>query len=163
MEPELDKETSPSDSGLFEAEAVVSGPSEVHIEEGSKLALECHILRAASPPVYIFWYHNSTMVNYGRQKSLEINHRNYTSSLVVTEVRPSDAGTYTCDPHLATPANVTVHVVTGKTPAAMQHGRNQVDGGGVSCRPPSFVVVLTAFLVSLVVPLLSYSRHQHHL
>lgn len=30
-------------------------------------------------------------------------------------MRPSDAGTYTCDPHLATPANVTVHVVTGES------------------------------------------------
>lgn len=55
-----------------EAEAVVSGPSEVHIEEGSKLALECHVRFAASPPVYIFWYHNSTMVNYARQHSLEV-------------------------------------------------------------------------------------------
>lgn len=51
---------------------MVSGPSEVHIEEGSKLALECHVRFAASPPVYIFWYHNSTMVNYARQDSLEV-------------------------------------------------------------------------------------------
>ncbi|KAK8397290.1 hypothetical protein O3P69_004768 [Scylla paramamosain] len=120
---------------VTQAEAVVSGPTEVHIEEGSKLALECHVRYAASPPVYIFWYHNATMVNYARQHSLEVQHHNYTSNLVVTRVRPSDAGTYSCEPHLATPANVTVHVFTGKTPAAMQHGRNQVDGGGTSTRP----------------------------
>ncbi|XP_042880051.1 lachesin-like [Penaeus japonicus] len=107
---------------VLQAEAVINGPREVHIEEGSKLALECHVRSAVSPPVYIFWYHNSTMVNYGRQHTLQVNHRNYTSSLVVGKVRLSDAGIYSCEPHLATPANVSVHVVKGNNPAAMQHG-----------------------------------------
>ncbi|KAG7174911.1 Hemicentin-1-like 11, partial [Homarus americanus] len=97
---------------VTQAEAVVAGPSEVHIEEGSHLALDCYVQNAPLPPVYIFWYHNNTMVNYGRLEALQVEHHNYTSSLVVSHVRPSHAGTYTCDPHLATPANVTVHVVT---------------------------------------------------
>ncbi|XP_069157551.1 protein amalgam-like [Procambarus clarkii] len=128
---------------VTQAEAVVNGPNEVHIEEGSELALECQVRHAVAPPVYIFWYHNSTMVNYGKHE-LKVRHKNFTSSLVVTRVRFSDAGTYSCEPHLATPANVTVHVVTGKTPAAMQHGRNQVGGGSQPC-PPS----LTSMVVSL--------------
>ncbi|XP_042210969.1 lachesin-like [Homarus americanus] len=134
---------------VTQAEAVVSGTSEVHIEEGSKLALECHVRHAVAPPVYIFWYHNSTMVNYG-QHALEVHHHNYTSSLVVMRVRPSDAGTYTCEPHLATPANVTVHVVTGKKPAAMQHGRNQVGGGGVAACPCPAALLLAACLTCLL-------------
>ncbi|XP_063847833.1 uncharacterized protein LOC135092943 [Scylla paramamosain] len=89
------------------------------------------------------------MVNYARQHSLEVQHHNYTSNLVVTRVRPSDAGTYSCEPHLATPANVTVHVFTGKTPAAMQHGRNQVDGGGTSTRPSLFVVLVSSVILLL--------------
>lgn len=136
---------------VTQAEAVVNGPSEVHIEEGSKLALECQVKHAVAPPVYIFWYHNSTMVNYG-QHALEVHHQNFTSSLVVTRVRPSDAGTYSCQPHLATPANVTVHVVTGKKPAAMQHGRKQVGGGGEASRPHFailLVISITCLLASL--------------
>nr|XP_045612636.1 lachesin-like [Procambarus clarkii]XP_045612637.1 lachesin-like [Procambarus clarkii]XP_045612638.1 lachesin-like [Procambarus clarkii] len=116
---------------VSQAEAVISGPSEVHIEEGSHLSLECHVQNAPVPPVYIFWYHNSTMVNY-RQEVLQVWHHNYTSSLVVERVQPSHAGTYTCDPHLATPANVTVHVVTDKRPAAMQHGRNPAESSSSS-------------------------------
>ncbi|XP_068239908.1 lachesin-like [Palaemon carinicauda] len=127
---------------VTQAEAKVSGPSEVHIEEGSKLALECHVKYAAAPPVYIFWYHNSTMVNYANQRALEVQHGNYSSSLVVTRVRASDAGTYTCEPHLATPANITVHVVTGKKPAAMQHGRNPGDASAASGPQVYFPVLL---------------------
>ena len=97
-----------------EAEAVVRGPQEVHIEEGSQLALECTVLDATTPPIYIFWYHNGTMVNYDRHRDLHVKHENYTSSLVVSRVTRSDAGMYTCEPHLAVSANVTVHVVTGK-------------------------------------------------
>ncbi|XP_064122180.1 lachesin-like [Macrobrachium nipponense] len=136
---------------VTQAEARVSGPSEVHIEEGSKLALECHVKYAAAPPVYIFWYHNSTMVNYANQRALEVQHGNYSSSLVVTRVRASDAGTYTCEPHLATPANITVHVVTGKKPAAMQHGRNPGDASA-ACRPQlpfSLLLLLLLFAISL--------------
>lgn len=107
---------------VSQAEAVVAGPSEVHIEEGSLLALDCYVKQAPVPPVYIFWYHNNTMVNYQRHHHIQVDHQNYTSTLVVARVRRSDAGTYSCQPHLAAPANVTVHVVTGEHPAAMQHG-----------------------------------------
>ncbi|KAK8753579.1 hypothetical protein OTU49_000422, partial [Cherax quadricarinatus] len=117
---------------VTQAEAVMTGPSEVHIEEGSHLVLECYVQNAPVPPVYIFWYHNYTMVNYGRQEVLQVEHHNYTSSLVVERVRTSHAGTYSCQPHLATPANVTVHVVTDKRPAAMQHGRNPPESSSSS-------------------------------
>ncbi|XP_068239861.1 lachesin-like [Palaemon carinicauda] len=110
---------------VTQAEAVVVGPSEVHIEEGSHLALECQVINAPVPPVYIFWYHNNTMVNYVQHKSLQVDHLNYTSNLVIEKVSPHHAGTYTCEPHLALPANVTVHVVTDKRPAAMQQDRNK--------------------------------------
>ncbi|XP_042211002.1 lachesin-like isoform X2 [Homarus americanus] len=141
---------------VTQAEAVVAGPSEVHIEEGSHLALDCYVQNAPLPPVYIFWYHNNTMVNYGRLEALQVEHHNYTSSLVVSHVRPSHAGTYTCDPHLATPANVTVHVVTDKRPAAMHHGRSQSEDNssgstGVCHQDPApmlfcvMVVFLTAY------------------
>ncbi|XP_069975042.1 cell adhesion molecule 1-like isoform X2 [Penaeus vannamei] len=134
---------------VTQAEAVISGPGVVHIEEGSHLAFECHVRYAPVPPVYIFWYHNGTMVNYGTQRALQAEHHNYTSSLKVARVTASDAGTYTCEPHLATPANVTVHVVTGKTPAAMQHGRNQEDGVNGAApahpRPSGFFLTFRAW------------------
>ncbi|XP_018021847.1 uncharacterized protein LOC108678027 [Hyalella azteca] len=107
---------------VTQAVAEVIGSKEVHIEEGSQLALECQVLRAPVPPIYIFWYHNGTMVNYNQ--NLIVRTENFTSSLVVSKVTGRDAGIYTCEPQLASPANVTVHVVTGERPAAMQHGHS---------------------------------------
>ena len=92
---------------------MVTGSREVHIEEGSQLALQCYVKDAPSPPVYIFWYHNGTMVNYERDRDLNVHHQNFTSSLVVAKVTPTDAGVYSCEPHLAKRASVIVHVVTG--------------------------------------------------
>lgn len=105
------------------AEAAIRGPSEVHVEESSLLSIECHVLNAPVPPVYIFWYHNNSMVNYGRHQALGVKHTNYSSILTLAKVRATDAGMWTCEPYLAVPANITVHVVSGKQPAAMQHGR----------------------------------------
>ncbi|KAG0729415.1 hypothetical protein GWK47_003493 [Chionoecetes opilio] len=45
-----------------------------------------------------------------------------TSSLLIQDARPSDSGRYVCNPASAASANVTVHVLNGEHPAAMQHG-----------------------------------------
>nr|KAF7434184.1 hypothetical protein H0235_002375 [Vespula pensylvanica] len=45
-----------------------------------------------------------------------------TSFLLVQEAKPSDSGRYTCNPSNAQPKSITVHVLNGEYPAAMQHG-----------------------------------------
>ncbi|XP_037781991.1 zwei Ig domain protein zig-8-like [Penaeus monodon] len=45
-----------------------------------------------------------------------------TSSLLIQDARPADSGRYDCNPSNASPANLTVHVLNGEHPAAMQHG-----------------------------------------
>ncbi|KAJ8985278.1 hypothetical protein NQ317_007065 [Molorchus minor] len=47
------------------------------------------------------------------------------SILLIQKARPSDSGNYQCNPSNARPANVTVHVLNGEHPEAMQHGGNQ--------------------------------------
>ncbi|KAK8397259.1 hypothetical protein O3P69_004751 [Scylla paramamosain] len=154
--------TSPPVSFFFtltvtQAQAMVAGPSEVHIEEGSLLVLECYVKQAPVPPVYIFWYHNNTMVNYARQHHIQVDHQNYTSTLMVARVRRTDAGNYTCQPYLANPANVAVHVVTGEHPAAMQHGGTHEDGGAPAANhapprlpaPPALPRLLLALLATV--------------
>ena len=91
---------------------MVTGHREVHIQEGSQLALECQVRLAPKPPIFIFWYHNGTMVNYNEQVIVQTE--NFTSNLVVSKVTDRDAGTYSCEPQLARPDNITVHVVTGE-------------------------------------------------
>lgn len=53
-----------------------------------------------------------------------------TSVLTIQEVHFNHAGNYTCAPSNARPASITVHVLRGEKPAAMQHAnRSMVDGG----------------------------------
>uniref|UniRef100_A0A182JJU8 Ig-like domain-containing protein n=1 Tax=Anopheles atroparvus TaxID=41427 RepID=A0A182JJU8_ANOAO len=53
------------------------------------------------------------------------------SILTIKEVHLRHAGNYTCAPSNARPASITVHVLQGEKPAAMQHAnRSQLDDGG---------------------------------
>ncbi|XP_055635715.1 uncharacterized protein LOC129775254 isoform X2 [Toxorhynchites rutilus septentrionalis] len=51
-----------------------------------------------------------------------------TSILTIKEVHSKHAGNYTCAPSNTTPASITVHVLQGEKPAAMQHAnRSQLE------------------------------------
>ncbi|XP_076061221.1 lachesin-like, partial [Oratosquilla oratoria] len=112
--------------------AVIDNAPEIHVGEGYSLRLTCSAPRAITPPVYIFWYHNGTMINYERSRDLEVTKDNFSSSLTISRVSKIDAGVYRCEPHLAKPANVTLHVLENEKPAAMQHGRGMGDDGSSS-------------------------------
>ncbi|CAO1402955.1 unnamed protein product [Diamesa serratosioi] len=49
---------------VVEAIAEISATTDIHIDEGSTLKLECKIKQATENPSYVFWYHNNKMVNY---------------------------------------------------------------------------------------------------
>ncbi|CAO1342682.1 unnamed protein product [Diamesa tonsa] len=49
---------------VVEAIAEISSSTDIHIDEGSTLKLECKIKQATENPSYVFWYHNNKMVNY---------------------------------------------------------------------------------------------------
>ncbi|KAA0197335.1 hypothetical protein HAZT_HAZT002998 [Hyalella azteca] len=74
--------------------------------------------------MYVFWFHNTTMVNHNPDRPIHVSTKRYSSTLSIASVRRTDAGQYRCEPHLAVPANVTIHVLAGENPAAMQRGRD---------------------------------------
>ncbi|KFM82143.1 hypothetical protein X975_04036, partial [Stegodyphus mimosarum] len=53
------------------------------------------------------------------------------SKLFIKDVQPSDSGNYTCCPSNAEATSITVHVLNGEKPAAMQHDANP--GHSLSC------------------------------
>ncbi|XP_058815634.1 uncharacterized protein LOC131679094 [Topomyia yanbarensis] len=92
-----------------------------------------------------------------------------TSVLTIKEVHSKHAGNYTCAPSNTRSASITVHVLQGEKPAAMQHAnRSQLEsdsktkGGASSARSchhlqrslPVLLLLLMLPLLTLLVPLL---------
>ncbi|XP_068215819.1 uncharacterized protein [Palaemon carinicauda] len=129
---------------VVEARAVIHGGPEVHIHTGNQLRLHCSVQQATEPPVFIFWFHNNSMVNYEAKRPLEvIVSHHYSSTLVINNVTWCDAGSYTCEPYNAVPSNVTVHVVEGEKQAALYKGEKEsgsTDGDTASSSSPSFPI-----------------------
>ncbi|KAK8404292.1 hypothetical protein O3P69_007546 [Scylla paramamosain] len=114
---------------VVEARAVIEGQPATHFHKGHTLRLHCIVERATEEPMYIFWYHNGSMVNYYPNKPDRISKHRYSSTLTINNLTWSHAGEYRCEPPLATPASITVHVT--RPPAAMQNtGEGRGGGGG---------------------------------
>lgn len=98
-----------------EARAVLGGGPAVHIHTGGNLRLHCQVELATEPPQYIFWFHNGTMINFAPRRPLKVHHHPLSSSLMIENITWEDAGHYSCEPHLARSANLTLHVIEGET------------------------------------------------
>ncbi|XP_067633246.1 probable serine/threonine-protein kinase roco6 isoform X3 [Eurosta solidaginis] len=109
---------------VVEPSTEIIGAPDLYIESGSTINLTCVILNSPEPPAYIFWNHNNAIINYDSPRggvSVVTNKGETTSSfLLIKTARPSDSGHYQCNPSNAKPKSVTVHVLNGEFPAAMQ-------------------------------------------
>ncbi len=78
---------------------------------------------APMPPAYIFWYHNSRMVNYDSGRGVRVQTRGEgdgartTSRLSLPSASKGDEGNYTCSPSNTDPATVHVFIQEGQFPA----------------------------------------------
>ncbi|CAN8029590.1 unnamed protein product [Ixodes persulcatus] len=107
------------------AKAVVEGGPDLFIRTGSSINLTCEISQSPEPPHFVFWYHNDRMINYVSAKGEISLHKGgpekTVSRLYIRKAVSLDSGNYTCDPANAEPVSISVHVVNGEKPAAMQH------------------------------------------
>ncbi|XP_063909937.1 hemicentin-1-like isoform X2 [Zophobas morio] len=111
-----------------DAQATISGPSEVYVKKGSTISLTCSVNVHSTPPSSVFWYHGHSVVDFdsprgGISLETEKTEAGTTSKLLVTKALLSDSGNYTCMPSNASPASAVVHVLNGEHPAAMQTSR----------------------------------------
>lgn len=109
------------------AKATIPEGPLLYVQSGSNINLTCIVTENATPPVYVFWYHDDRMINYDSQrggiKVTTDKGPTTISRLQIFSAQSSDSGNYSCQPSYADPANITVHVLNGEKPAAMQHGR----------------------------------------
>ncbi|XP_055301147.1 uncharacterized protein LOC129567820 [Sitodiplosis mosellana] len=58
---------------VVEAVADIIGAPDIHVDEGSTLRLECRLRRATENPAFVFWYHNTRMVNYDTHNGFSVS------------------------------------------------------------------------------------------
>ncbi|CAG9760075.1 unnamed protein product [Ceutorhynchus assimilis] len=120
---------------VIEPDTEIVGGPELFIDRGSTINLTCVVRHSPEPPAYIFWNHNDGIISYSSSRGgvSVATERGETSRsvLLIQKARPSDSGNYQCNPSNARPANVTVHVLNGEHPEAMQHGGNQRMGPSI--------------------------------
>ncbi|XP_026822639.1 hemicentin-2-like [Rhopalosiphum maidis] len=112
---------------VVEAQAEIAGASEKYLMLNSPLHLECVVQQSPVDPVYIFWYHDSRMINYDIDRGVNVTSDlpNKHSALYIERASRAHSGNYTCAPSNAFPANTVIHILNGENPAAMQHGHGR--------------------------------------
>jgi len=100
---------------VYEAYAEISGGKEKVFKAGSRMQLTCTIKDITKQPSYIFWYHNSRMINYDSTDGVSVavsslHTRSLISQLTIQWIRTSQAGNYSCSPSLVRPDTVLVRV-----------------------------------------------------
>lgn len=105
--------------------SILGGP-DLYVNKGSTINLTCTIRYSPEPPAFIFWYHHDEVISYDSERGgvsvVTDKGEQTTSRLLLQKARPSDSGHYTCRPSNADVATVTVHVLDGERPEAMQTG-----------------------------------------
>ncbi|KPJ03934.1 PREDICTED: uncharacterized protein LOC106118507 [Papilio xuthus] len=131
---------------VIEARAQISGPTEKYLKPGSTLRLQCSVVQTTEAPAFVFWYHNSRMINYDLERGINVttDPAQRLSDLLIPAASVSHAGNYTCVPNNAVPASIYVHIFNGENPAAMQSSS--------PCPMNSWYihVVLYSFLIHLI-------------
>ncbi|XP_059489844.1 neurotrimin-like [Neocloeon triangulifer] len=98
---------------------------------GSTIELKCVISQVPHPSTYVTWKHGQRMLNYdtsrgGISVKTDILSSGATSFLYIANANQHDSGNYTCALTDVAEATISVHVLNGESPAAMQHS-----GGGL--------------------------------
>lgn len=98
-------------------------PNEKFIKKDSQLKLNCYLRKATEKPLYIFWYHNNSMVNYSPDTGRKVvRHQDgWGSTLLITKAAAHDGGNYTCAPHNIHPDSVLVTIMDGEGKSAAVH------------------------------------------
>ncbi|XP_057368316.1 fibroblast growth factor receptor-like 1 isoform X2 [Daphnia carinata] len=105
--------------------AVILGGPEFHVDVGSHVNLTCIVQYSPEPPEYVFWHHHDQELRHDSSRGgvaivTDKTNQVTSTSLLLRQVRLSDSGKYSCTPSNADPASVTLHVLQGERPAAMQ-------------------------------------------
>lgn len=127
---------------VIEAYSVIPGGPDLHVKQGSSLQLECHLIAATEPPIFVFWYQQGRMINYDADPAVNIQLTKNGSILKVEKTKMTHGGNYTCVPSNAKFASVMIHVIEEEEKPAAMHGGDR--------RNPSPAILASNFLASFL-------------
>ncbi|XP_055299069.1 zwei Ig domain protein zig-8-like [Sitodiplosis mosellana] len=120
---------------VVEAKAVIPGPSDIYVKQGSEVVLTCVVSQGPHELGQIFWlrgkqmidpktrYHLNDIFEYPDRITISTESGDVLQSrLTISTARLSDSGNYSCMPTNAEGTSAIVHVINGEFPAAMQRG-----------------------------------------
>ncbi|XP_012168713.1 peroxidasin-like [Bombus affinis] len=113
---------------------------------GSTIELKCVVSNIPQPTGYVTWRHGSRTLNYdttrgGISVKTDMGASGAISRLYIANANKKDSGNYSCAlADVAAATTVSVHVLNGENPAAMQHG------GCANLQATSFVLIVITML-----------------
>ena len=106
--------------------ASILGSREKHVNLGDSVTISCELRNSVGTPEFVFWYHNSTMVNFlpgvsvsthllgPDPDALWVAPPNTTvPTLQIISTKPEHAGNYTCAPPHSSSDSVRLYVSSG--------------------------------------------------
>lgn len=57
---------------VTESKAHIAGPPEKYLKPGSTLRLTCRVFDSLENPLFLFWYHNTRMINYDSHLGINV-------------------------------------------------------------------------------------------
>ncbi|KAK8737745.1 hypothetical protein OTU49_004221 [Cherax quadricarinatus] len=118
----------PTTTTIPTPQVLIEGPAERHIQAGSVLTITCIIHHPPrQPPAHVLWFHGATNIDYDSPRGgVSIQTEKFPhktrSQVMLSNVRDSDTGEYSCSPSDLPPTVITVHVQHGQHQAAVQQG-----------------------------------------
>ncbi|XP_065207597.1 neuronal growth regulator 1 isoform X2 [Planococcus citri] len=107
---------------------IIGAPTDHHVDLGSPIHLICVIEKSTQPPQYVFWYHNSKMINYDTSRggiTVETDPSPRTQSkLAILDATEADSGNYTCSAPNTLAASILVFVSEGDKMAAISRRKS---------------------------------------
>lgn len=133
---------------VTESKAEIAGPTEKYLKPGSILKLTCKVVENIENPIFLFWYHNTRMINYDSHLGINVtidlggtsiscfsgfnwlllhnSSDNKFSELLIVQTTAAHSGNFTCVPSNAAPASTFVHIFNGELMRKYFHFSNPI-------------------------------------